>query len=124
MRLQIQEAEGRILKIVVSGKLKKSDYTSFITEAEQRIRQYDRICLLVELHDFHGWEADALWEDVKFDVKHFNDIERLAVIGETIWHEWMTVLFRPCTAAKLRYFEPDQADQAHAWIEEAQPSSA
>lgn len=124
MRLQIREAEGRILKIVASGKLKKSDYTSFITEAEQRLQQYGKICLLVELHDFHGWEADALWEDVKFDVKHFNDIERIAVVGEKTWHEWMTVLFRPFTAAKVRYFEPHQVNQAHAWIEEVQPSSA
>jgi SpoIIAA-like len=124
MRLQLQKAEGRILKIVVSGKLKKSDYASFIPETEQRIQQYGRICLLVELHDFHGWEADALWEDVKFDVKHFNDIERIAVVGETTWHEWMTVLFCPFTGATVRYFEADQADQAHAWIEEAQTSSA
>jgi len=27
---------------------------------------------------FHGWDAGALWEDIKFDIKHFGDIERLA----------------------------------------------
>jgi hypothetical protein len=29
---------------------------------------------------FHGWEAGALWEDIKFDLKHYADIERLAMI--------------------------------------------
>lgn len=30
------------------------------------------------MHDFHGWQATTLWEDVQFDLKYFNDIERLA----------------------------------------------
>jgi hypothetical protein len=120
MVLQIQKAEGQVLEIDVSGKLKQADYANFVTEAEQRLRQYGKIRLLVEMHDFHGWSAGALWEDVKFDVKHFNDIERIAVVGETTWHEWMTKLFGPFTAAEVLYFEPHQADQARAWIEEGQ----
>jgi hypothetical protein len=124
MVLHMHKAEGRILEINVNGKLKQEDYASFIVEAEQRMRQYGRIRLLIEMHDFHGWEAGALWEDVKFDVKHFNDIERIAVVGETTWHEWITMLFRPFTAAEIQYFKPDQTDQARAWIEETQFSTA
>jgi hypothetical protein len=120
MVLQIQQAQDWILEIDVIGKLTKEDYASFAMEVEQRIRQYGKICLLLKMRDFHGWAAGALWEDVKFDVKHFNDIERIAVVGETPWHEWMTALFRPFTAATVRYFEPDQTDQARIWINETQ----
>ena len=31
--------------------------------------------MLVEMHDFHGWTAGAIWEDIRFDAKHFTDIE-------------------------------------------------
>lgn len=123
MVLQLQKVEGRLFEINVSGKLSKEDYANFITEAEQRIQHHGPLRLLVKMHDFHGWGAGALWEDVKFDVKHFNDIERIAVIGETWWQEWMTTLFRPFTTAEVRYFEPDQADQAHIWIQEPLPAS-
>ena len=123
MVLQLQKVDGRILEINVSGKLSKEDYTNFITEAEQRIQHYGQLRLLVKMHDFHGWGAGALWEDVKFDVKHFNDIERIAVIGETRWQEWMTTLFRPFTNAEVHYFESDQANQARTWIQESLPSS-
>ncbi len=34
------------------------------------------------MHDFHGWSAGVLWEGVKFDWKHYGDIERLAIVGE------------------------------------------
>lgn len=117
MVLQVQKIEGKILEIKVSGKLHKADYANLITTLEQRLQQYGKVSLLIELSDFHGWEIGALWEDIKFDSKHFNDIERIAVIGETTWHAWMTTIFRPFTAAEVRYFEPQQADQARTWIE-------
>ena len=37
--------------------------------------------MLFDMTDFHGWDAGAAWEDIKFDIKHFADIERLAMVG-------------------------------------------
>ena len=34
---------------------------------------------------FQGWDAGAAWEDLKFDLKHFGDIERLAMVGDKKW---------------------------------------
>jgi sigma-B regulation protein RsbU (phosphoserine phosphatase) len=28
------------------------------------------------MHGFHGWNAGALWEDTKFAVKHFGDLDQ------------------------------------------------
>jgi len=36
------------------------------------------------MEDFQGWDAGALLEDVKFDVKHFSDIEWLAFVGDNL----------------------------------------
>lgn len=58
----------------------------------------------------------ALWEDVKFDVKHFNDIERLAIVGESAWEKWMAAFCKPFTTAKIRYFPAEQLAEARAWI--------
>ena len=122
MTLQFHATGHTIFEIIVSNKLSKDDYTLFMKEAEDRIQQYGKLRLLVELRDFRGWDTEALWEDLKFDARHFYDIERIAVIGEKTWHEWTTILFRPFTAARVRYFVPEQAAQVHAWLEEAQPS--
>jgi hypothetical protein len=52
------------------------------------------------------------------DVKHFNDIERLAIVGEERWHKWMASFCKPFTTATVRYFTFAQIDQAHAWLAE------
>jgi len=72
---------GNILRVRVTGKLTSQDYLEFAPDFERLVRQHGKLRLLVELRDFHGWDAGALWQDVKFDLKHFNDIERVAILG-------------------------------------------
>ena len=82
------------------------------------IREQGNLRLLVHMHNFHGWTAGGLWEDIKFDVKHFNDIERVAFVGDKKWEEWMSKFCKPFTTAKIRFFEEKKKDDARAWLEE------
>jgi len=66
--------------------------------------------------DFHGWHAGALWEDMKFDLRHFADIERLALVGETRWQKAMGIFCKPFTKAEIKYFDLNDIDEAYAWI--------
>jgi hypothetical protein len=112
-----EKARGKIITVRAGGKLTKEDYERFVPEFEQAVKQHGKIRVLFETHDFHGWDAGALWEDVKLDLKHFNDIEKLAIVGEKRWEKGMSTFCRPFTTAKVRYFDHAQADEAKAWIE-------
>jgi hypothetical protein len=118
MALKFQEeANGKILIVQASGKLTKADYERFVPETERLIKKFGKIRVLFDMHDFHGWEAGAVWEDIKFDVKHFKDIEKLAVVGERAWEHGMATFCRPFTTAAIKYFDRSQAAEARAWIE-------
>ena len=91
---------------------------------ERLIKQHKKVRVLCELHDFHGWEAGALWADIKFDLKHFADIERLALVGESRWEQGMAVFCKPFTTAKVRYFDVSKLAEARAWIEAELPATA
>lgn len=108
---------GKLLHVKVSGKLTKQDYETFVPAIDDQIREYGKIRVLFEMRDFHGWTAGALWEDMKFDLKHWRDIERLAIVGESKWEAGMAAFCRPFTAAKLRYFDQTRLDDARAWID-------
>jgi hypothetical protein len=56
-------------------------------------------------------------EDMKFDFKHWKDIERLAIVGESKWEEGMSVFCKPFTAAKIQYFDIAKLAEAKAWID-------
>lgn len=113
----IQKKDGKILEVHVSGKLVREDYRRFVPMFEQLLQSHGKLRLLFEMSDFHGWDVEALWDDLKFDVKHFNDIERVAMVGERKWQQWMAAFCQPFTAAKVRYFDKADALQAAAWLE-------
>ena len=86
MSIQLKEENGgKVLVVHVSGKLEKGDYEHFVPEFERLVQQYGKLRVLFDMTGFHGWGARALWEDIKFDVKHFADLERLAMIGDKKW---------------------------------------
>jgi len=112
-----EDAAGRTVQVHVSGRLTAGDYETFVPEIERLIAKRGKLRILFDMHDFHGWTAGALWEDVKFDLKHFNDIERLAMVGERQWEAGMATFCRPFTTATIRYFDRAQADEARKWLE-------
>lgn len=80
------------------------------------LKEHGKIRVSIEMLDFHGWTADVLWQDTKFHAKHFSDIERVAMVGETKWQHAMAVFCKPFTAATVRYFDRTAIDQARAWL--------
>ncbi|HEY6333138.1 MAG TPA: STAS/SEC14 domain-containing protein [Blastocatellia bacterium] len=117
VELNIEGKAGhKVLVVRASGKLSKGDYQHFLPQVEGLVKEQGKARILFAMHDFHGWEAGALWEDLKFDVGHFDDIERLGLVGEKEWEERMALFCEPFTNADIRYFDQTEADQALQWI--------
>jgi hypothetical protein len=112
----MQENNGRTLIVQPEGKLTRDDYDLFVPETERQILQHGKIDVLFDLERFDGWEAGALWEDIKFDLKHFSDVNRLAILGHKKWHEWMSTICKPFTTAEVRFFQIEDRDDALNWI--------
>ena len=108
--------EGKVLEVHLTGILAKQDYEHFDPTVEKLVKERGKIRLLVEMHDFHGWTAGALWQDIKFDARHFNHIERIAMVGEKKWQHGMSVFCKPFTAAKIRYFDHGSIEEARTWL--------
>ena len=116
MTVELKELDdGRLLEVHLTGKLVEKDYETFLPAVERLVQQHGKINMLVDMHDFHGWTAGALWQDIKFDLKHFRDIDRLALVGEKAWEHGMAVFCKPFTGATLRYFDRSESEQAEAW---------
>jgi hypothetical protein len=108
--------DGKVVQIQASDKLTADDYYHFIPVVEGLMQKHGTIRVAFEMTDFHGWSAGALWEDVKFDFKHFSRIDRLALIGDKKWEQGMAKFCWPFTRAKVRYFDHAAAQEARAWL--------
>ncbi len=111
-------ADGKLLHVKATGKLTKESYETFAPLIDKQIESQGKVRILFEMHDFHGWTVGGMWEDTKFDFKHWKDIERLAIVGETKWEEGMAVFCKPFTSAKIKYFDHSKLEEAKKWLAE------
>src|SRR5437763_7019055 len=117
MTIGVQELAGTgYLEIDLSGKLEAEDYKAFGPKIEGLIREHGKLRVLVHMHDFHGWTAGGLWEDIKFDARHFKDLERIAFVGDKKWEEQMSKFCKAFTTGEVRFFDASQLATARRWL--------
>ena len=102
----------------LSGKLHDADYQQFVPLVDAEIAREGKANVLAQFHDFQGWDAKALWDDVKFSTTHCTKINRIALVGEKPWEKWMAAVCKPFTMAKIRYFDASELAAARAWLAE------
>jgi len=107
--------DDNFIEAKITGKLTEKDYEIVIPELERRIEEYGNLRLLIILEDFQGWTAGALWEDIKFDFKHFHDFDKIALVGDRNWEKTATLFLKPFTGAELSYFTMEDLDEARNW---------
>ena len=117
MAIQLSEnADAKLLNVRVSGKLTAEDYGHFEPAVEALIGQVGKIHILFVMHDFHGWEMGAVWEDIKFAAKHCSDISKIAMVGDSNWEKWMAMICKPFTLSTIKYFDASDESDAASWL--------
>jgi hypothetical protein len=113
----LQTGSPRILGFRLSGKLHDEDYRVFVPALEAGISAAgSKVRLLAHFENFHGWDLHAAWDDFKFGIKHYNDFERIALVGDKKWEEWMALFCKPFTHAAVKYFDANDGEAALAWL--------
>ena len=117
MTIQLKEEhDGKILEVRVSGRLARRDYQRFVPEFGRLVQQHGKIRVLFEMANFRGWERAALWDDIKFDLKHFAASNGWQWSARKEWQKGMSAFCRPFTTARIRYFDRTDWSAAHAWL--------
>jgi hypothetical protein len=111
-------SDERAVGLRVWGKLDTEEYQRILQRFEAEMQHDRKLNLLLEMGELDGISPGAMWEDAKFDTRHFRDFKRFAVVGDTKFQQYMTVLSKPFTSDDARFFTPEETDQAWAWVRE------
>ncbi len=114
------ESTSKILWLRADGRLTDQDYREVFTpRLEAIIREHGKVRLLFHVEpDFRGWTPGALWEDLKLDLKHRGDFEKVALAGAPFWVDALMKLFAPFISGEVRTFLREHLAEAWIWIQE------
>lgn len=114
---QLPRSTDSVLGFRLSGKLHDADYQNFVPLIDAALKKHPKVRVLALFQDFHGWDLHALWDDIKFSTTHCTKLDRIALVGEKKWEEWMAKVCKPFTLAKVRYFDHRDVDVAWTWLQ-------
>ncbi len=115
--VEILRDEGNLVAVKLAGKLYDADYKQFVPVI-QAAAEKGKLHLLIEMQNFWGWDAQALWDDIQLDAQLSGKIEKLEFIGNQKWQAWMAKICKPFTRAEIQYFDVSQANEARAWVQD------
>ncbi len=117
MALEILEAsEDAVLSLRATDYLTKEDLDGFSHAAEEKIRKYGKVRVLLQLQDFRGWAAGASDNAPESHQAQLDDIERLAIVGDTGWEDWLARMYEPILSAQIKHFSQSDLEVASRWI--------
>jgi len=105
----------------ISGDVTGGDYDSVLTPAIDRaIEKFDRIKLLAQVGpDFKGYSLDAVWDDTRLGLRHWNGFDRVAVVTDVGWIRMgikAMAFMMPCP---VQLFAIDELGDAKRWLSES-----
>jgi len=114
----INEGEGKLVGIRVTGTLSDADYREvLIPRLEAIFAEHGKLDLLVHFDEgFKGWDLKAAWDDAAFGLKHRTDFGKLAVVGAPNWVDWCIKLSGFLWKGEIRVFPAEELAAAWRWL--------
>jgi hypothetical protein len=112
----LSETSDDLVAIHITDGVTKDDYDKIAPLIDEKCCQYDKIRLYAELSEISDVGLGAIWEDLKMDVKHYNDFYRIAVVGPKDWKENLVDIAKQLVPAEVKYFDAKEVKTARTWI--------
>jgi len=105
----------------ISGDVTGGDYDSVLTPAiDKAIEKFDRIRLLAQVGpNFEGYSLDAIWDDTKLGLRHWNGFDRVAVVTDVGWIQMGVKAMAFMMPCPVQLFALGELDDAKRWLSES-----
>lgn len=114
--------DQNLLRFTLAGKLTKADYEAIIPTLEEKVKRWGKVNVYLEVGDLDALTLPALWEEIKQDVKHFNDFNRAAVVSDSsALLQAAAAVTSTITPAEVKHFPTAQKAEALRWALGADP---
>lgn len=108
---------GRVLHIKVTGKLTGVDYANVLKPVmSEAIEATGKVSFLIDMSDFEGMDMDAFWQDARFGLGNISHIDKLAILGDSSWLDWVAKVTDAVTPIEVGNFSKHELAKAKEFL--------
>lgn len=112
----IDYPEQNLLTLTISGTLTKEHYDAIVPLLDEKIARWGKINLYLDVRSFNYITAAALWKDIKLDVRHWRDFNRIAITSDdSNLLKAATALATLVSPAEIHHYTLEQKEEALHW---------
>lgn len=111
----LETVDKTVLEIEIDGEITKDDYDRLDQAIIEKLKETEKVKLFCWIKDLSGITAEAIISDFKLLVKHYTNIEKMAIVSTEDWIEWVTKL-EAVLPMEVKYFDNDEKDLAWKWL--------
>lgn len=115
----IELVEGKLENLVavkITDTIDRKDYNKLIPQMELKIKQCGKINIFLEIIDGVEPAAKMLGQNMHFNLRHAQDIRKVAFVGDEEHEEEILNLLKPLENAEIRWYNPVDRQEALDWV--------
>ena len=116
---QILNLADDYAEVKITGEMQVRDQEALQDLAAPRLAASKRVCLLVVLEGFTGWEHSEGWDDISFMAanERGDDFAKIAVVGDDRWRDDVYIFMgKGLRKTEIEFFQLAAMGRARAWL--------
>jgi hypothetical protein len=108
--------DSNIVGFHLSDTLTEDDYEALVSKLRDELKAHTTTRALFEIEDVDGWEPEEKWEDLTFDIRHVQDLDKVAVIGDDPWEPIVDKVELLFPASLIQAYEDADREEGLSWL--------
>jgi|TARA_R110002096_G_scaffold4954_1_gene23153 stage II sporulation SpoAA-like protein len=112
----LETKKENLIAVKLEDKISKSDVEKLHPLIHSIAEKGNKVDFYLEMNDFHGYDLQGFWADMKVDASHISDYGKMAFVGKKKWQKWVAKTTNIFTDSEVKYFNLTDKDNALEWI--------
>ena len=115
--LELIDIGPNVLGLKILGKIQDEDIQKMIAVCDEKLQNFERIAIYVEVVEMGGISIEALINDLKYALPNLKKFSKKAVVSESKWHEPLAKISdKLFSSIEIRHFTPEEQEIAKKWV--------
>lgn len=108
------DSQARVVELTVRGRITHADFEELVPKLEAELER-GPLSLVEVIESFEGFDARTIWDGMRFDLAHWSEFRRVAVVTDLTWFSPFTKLTDALTHLQVKEFPLKDIEAARDW---------
>lgn len=100
----------------LSGTLTEEDYEALTSTLADHLKEHTTTRVFFVVDEVDGWEPEERWEDLAFDIRHVQDLDKVAIVGDDVWEPLLDKVEVLFPMSMIQTYAAEDREEALDWI--------